>query len=108
MLDNVLAREARKLVGMGRRGRSRRIPIDALELVAVALILNRDLKVSIAHGLQLAMELVAAPDGRINVGSLAALQFELGHLRATLAAAVDDAIEGVALRPRGRPQQRRS
>ncbi len=104
IIDNVLAREGRKLVGRGRQGKSRRISMVALELIAVALILNRDLGVSIARGLQLAVEIVAAPQGRINIGSLSSLTFDLTHLREPLSLAVDDAIEGVAPRTRGRPR----
>ena len=102
-VDNVLAREASRFVGQGRRGKSRRISMDSLELIAVALILNRDLGVSIARGLQLAVEIVASPEGRVNIGSLGSLTFDLPHLRAPLGLAVDDAIEGVAPKTRGRP-----
>ena len=104
LLDNVLSREARKLVGPGRQGKSRRISMDALELIAVALILNRDLGVSLTRALQLAMEIVASPEGRINIGSLGSLTFDLAHLRAPLELAVDEAIEGVAPKTRGRPR----
>ena len=42
-LDNILSREASHLVPRGARGKSRRISAHVLELVAVALLLKRDL-----------------------------------------------------------------
>ena len=104
LLDNVLSREARKLLGPGRRGKSRRISMDAIELIAIALILNRDLGVSLARALQLAVEVVASPAGRINIGSLGSLTFDLQHLREPLEHAINEAIEGVAPKTRGRPR----
>ena len=103
VIDNVLSREARSLVGRGRRGKSRRISVDALEQIAVALILHRDLGVGIARGLQLALELLAAPHGHVAIGTLGSLSFDLKHLRDTIERATDDALEGIAQRTRGRP-----
>jgi hypothetical protein len=102
-LDNVLAREGRSLIGAGSRGRSRRISIDMLERIAVALILNRDLGVSIAKGLALAEKVVDSPSSQVNVGSLSTLTFDLPRLRKALERSIDETLEGVAERIRGRP-----
>ena len=104
VLDNVLSREGRALLGRGSRGRSRRISIAALERIAIALILNRDLGVSVAKGLQLAEAIISSPIGQAAVGSLGVLAFDLPLLRRTLELAVDDALEAVAPRTRGRPR----
>jgi hypothetical protein len=106
-LDNILAREARSILKKGRRGRSRRIPIDALEQIAIALVLSRDLGVGVARGLQLAMLIVASPQGHIPVGTLGSLVFDLEHLRAPLNLAVEEAIEGIEPRTRGRPRDKK-
>jgi hypothetical protein len=103
ILDNVLAREARSLIRIGRRGRSRRIPIDALERVAIALILNRDLGVSVAKGLELADRVLDSPASPVMVGSLGALTFDVPRLRAALELSIAEALESVGQRPRGRP-----
>jgi hypothetical protein len=102
-LDNVLAREGRSLLSAGSRGRSRRISIDMLERIAVALILNRDLGVSIAKGLALAEEVVGSPSSQVTVGLLSTLTFDLPRLRKALERSIDEALEGVAERTRGRP-----
>jgi len=103
-LDNLLAREGRSLIGIGSRGRRRRIPIDVLELVAVAMILNRDLGVSIAKRLDLAAQVVAAPMSPIPVGSLSSIAFDLARLRAALEQSIQDALESTAEPIRGRPR----
>jgi len=102
-LDNMLAREGRSLIGAGSRGRSRRISVDALERIAVALILNRDLGVSIAKGLALAEQVVGSPSSQVIVGSLSTLTFDLPRLRKALERSIDEALESVAERTRGRP-----
>jgi hypothetical protein len=106
VLDNILAREGRVLVGPGKRGKSRRITIAALERIAIALILNRDLGVSIARGLELASELLEAPAGTALVGSLGTLRFNVADLRRHLELAVSEALEAVGPALRGRPPAR--
>jgi hypothetical protein len=105
-LDNILSREGRGLLARGRQGRSRRIQIDALERITVALILKRDLGVGITRGLQLAAALLVAPGGQAAVGVLGTLTLDVPRLRRTLEIAVDDALEGVAPKLRGRPRLR--
>src|ERR1035437_28305 len=103
-LDNVLARDGRSLLATGTRGRSRRIPTETLERVAVALILNRDFGVSIARGFALAEQIFESPALPIAVGSLSALAFDLPKLRHALEYSVSEALESVAERTRGRPR----
>lgn len=103
VLDNILAREARSLVKPGSRGRSRKIPINALEKIAVALVFNRDLGVSIARGLELASRILAEQDSPLSAGSLITVTFDVRRLRAALEHSVSEALESVAERTRGRP-----
>jgi hypothetical protein len=104
VLDNVLAREGRLLLATGSRGRRRRISLETLERVAVAMILNRDLGVSIARGLELAERIVESPALPISVGSLSALAFDLPRLHLLIELSVNEALESVAERTRGRPR----
>ncbi|MFI5233168.1 MAG: hypothetical protein ACHQSE_11735 [Gemmatimonadales bacterium] len=104
MLDNALAREARSLFLTGRRGRSRQIPVAALEQIAVAFVLNRDLGVSVAKGIELAQLILASPSAPVAIGSLGALTFDVSRLRRTLELAIDEALESVAEPARGRPR----
>lgn len=102
-LDNLLSREGRELLPRGRHGRSRRIPVPVVERVAVAMILNRDLGVSVATGLELGGRILAAPNAPVAAGSLSSLTFDVPRLRAELARSIDEALESVAERTRGRP-----
>ena len=108
VLDNVLAREARSLVSAGRRGRNRRLPVAALEQIAVALVLNRDLGVSIARGLELGALILASPASPIAIGGLATLMFDSSRLCRALDLAVGDALESIAEPLRGRPRSSKS
>ncbi|HVT37862.1 MAG TPA: hypothetical protein VHE78_02345 [Gemmatimonadaceae bacterium] len=103
VLDNLLTREAKALVGAGRRGKERRISFVVLEQIALALLLKRDLGVSLAKGLELATAIAQSPSGEIAVGSLGSLRYEHSGLRSPLEAALADALEEVAPLRRGRP-----
>jgi len=104
ILDNVLARECSSFILTGRRGRSRQIPIAALERIAVAFILNRDLGVSLARGLELAEQVVGSPSASVAVGSLGKLTFDVSRLRQMLELSISEALESVAEPLRGRPR----
>jgi hypothetical protein len=103
VLDNLLTREAKALVGVGRRGKDRRISFLVLEQLALALLLKRDLGVSLAKGLELAAAIVRSPTGEVAVGSLGMLRYEPTGLRLPLETALADALEEVAPPRRGRP-----
>jgi hypothetical protein len=102
-LDNILAREARHLLPDGRQGRSRRLPVATLETLAIALILNRDIGIPVSKGIDLAESLRKAPNQEIGIGRLGKLHFDVAGLRPSLSAAIDEAIEEVHPRRRGRP-----
>ena len=103
VLDNLLTREAKALVGVGRRGKDRRISFLVLEQLALALLLKRDLGVSLAKALELAAAIAHSPTGEIAVGSLGTLRYVHSGLRSPLEAALADALEEVAPPRRGRP-----
>ena len=105
-LDNILAREASSCVSAGNRGQSRRIPVAALDRIAVAFVLNRDLGVSLTKGIEIAGLIIGSPGSPIAIGSLGALTFDIAELRRTLERAVDEALESVAEPARGRPRSR--
>lgn len=104
-LDNVLAREGRALLPTGRHGRARRIPVRAIETVALALVLNRDLCTSISKGLELSAALLASPTvGSVELGSLGRLTFDVEAFRRLIEEAVAESIEETATPQRGRPR----
>jgi hypothetical protein len=101
-LDNALAREARQLIGGGRRGRSRRIPLPVLERLAIAFILTRDLGVGLARGLDLAEQIVNADGRPVSFGSLGELSFDTARLSRALERSIGDVLESTAEPLRGR------
>ena len=104
ILDNVLAREGRSLIAKGSRGMRRRIPLDALERIAIAFILNRDLGISIERGIELAGRILDSPAQHVSIGSLGALTFDAPRLRKALELSIYEALESVPERTRGRPR----
>ena len=108
VLDNILAREAKELVGTGRRGKGRRLSVELVERLAVAMVLNRDLGMPVATALGVAEKLVQAPTNTITAGSLLSLSLDVGRLRSVLATALSDALEESPLPRRGRPRSTRN
>ena len=103
LLDNILAGAATPIVPPGRRGRSRQIRFETIEIVAVALILQRDLGVPIAKGIRAGRSLVQAHGHTIPIGSLGAIHFDLDRLRAAIEQALVEALEHFIPARRGRP-----
>ena len=103
-LDNALAREARPLIGQGRRGRTRQIPLPVLERLAIAFVLTRDLGVGLAKGLDLAEQLIIADGAPVPFGSLGELSFDSARLRRALERSIGDVLESTAEPFRGRPR----
>lgn len=106
-LDNILGREAKLLVPEGRQGKSRRLQMATIETLSIALLLNRDLKIPIAKGIELAESLRTSPNQEIGIGRLGKLHFDVAGLRPSLVAAVNEAIEEVHPSRRGRPASTR-
>jgi hypothetical protein len=79
--------------------------MQTVELLAMTLLLQRDLGLSIPRSLNLAGRL-QAQQGEVQLGVLASLHFDLARLRSVLqqalAAAVEDHIEPRRGRPRSR------
>src|SRR5471032_841254 len=84
--------------------RSRRIPIPALERISIALILNRDVGITIARGLEVAEKILGGASQHLQLGPLATLAFDVAKLRAALERSIEDALESVAEPTRGRPR----
>ncbi len=102
-LDNILSREASHLVPRGARGKSRRISVHVLELVAVALVLKRDLGIPIVRGLDLATKLGESVSGEIPFGRYGTLRFNIHPLRSAIQQSIADIVEQTVPPVRGRP-----
>ena len=102
-LDNILSREATHLLPRGARGKSRRISLNVLELIAIALVLKRDLGIPIARGLDLATKLVESASGEIQIGRVGSLRFNINPLRYAMQQSIADIVEQTVPPERGRP-----
>ena len=107
-LDNILAREARRLLPAGRHGRSRRVSIAVVEVIGLGLVLSRDLGSPISKSLGLAERLLASSgNGVLGLGTLGHLAFDVVKFRRAIEHAVAESIEQTPTPSRGRPRVRR-
>lgn len=101
-LDNILTREASSLLPLGRQGKSRQIPVAAVEQICVALLLQRELGTPIAKSLQIAQQLLEGA-GQAAIGKLGAITFDLPRIRRSLHQAIAQTLEEGSNPTRGRP-----
>ena len=87
----------------GVRGKSRRISAHVLELIAVALVLKRDLGIPISRGLDLATRLAESVSGEIPFGRFGTLRFNINPLRSAMQQSIADIVEQTVPPERGRP-----
>lgn len=104
-LDNILTGPASSLVPTGRNGRSRTIPLVVIESLAIALLLERDLGISVSRGLTLADQLARKPADGIAIGALGSLHFDVARLKSILQNALSDVVDGRTRPKRGRPSR---
>ena len=106
-LDNILTGPARPLIPPGINGRSRTIQLVVIEIIAIALLLERDLGISMSRGLTLASEFIREPTTDIAIGSLGSLHFDVARLKSILQNALNDVLDGQSRPKRGRPSHAR-
>jgi hypothetical protein len=104
-LDNILSREGKHLIRAGKQGRRRRIDAGTLEPIAIAIVLQRELGVPLARGLQLSGQIAADPSGQLAIGRLGTLSIDVRALRSHLKLALADVLEQTDIPTRGRPRR---
>ena len=102
-LDNMLSHKLGLPVNRGRQGRTRVINEMLIEQLAVALLLQRDLGVTLRRAVGIAGQLVASSSHQVGVGMLASLHFDLPALRLVLQSALADVVQDRVPIKRGRP-----
>ena len=115
-LDNLLGRIGAGVVGQGRQGVERRIPVALLEELALTVELSRRAGIPAREAFDLARALLGriqldptrpgvSPDfiGSVSLGPFVQLGADLHALRDELQARLEVAIESVVRRRRGRP-----
>jgi hypothetical protein len=103
-LDNLLSHSRGTVVPVGRRGRSRQLTYGAVERIAIAMLLNRDLSMPLGAALDVAESLIAG-DGRCRIGSVGSLSFDLRDVRSSLGRAIATTLEEIPHPRRGRPRR---
>jgi len=105
-LDNLLSRNALPGVEKRRRGIARRLTPDVVVAIRLAKELSEVLGVSPGSVLSIASRIEREDCRVLEVGGFAALHVDLLSLRASTLARLDNAVEVVGRRQRGRPPKR--
>lgn len=103
-LDNILSRHSVRGFERGTRGLARRISLDSIEQVAIAIDLARDFSIPISLALAFAEQALASREGVVTSpdGHLA-IHADLDRIRKDLHGRLSEAIEYVIPPRRGRP-----
>jgi hypothetical protein len=102
--DNALFALRDRLELHGRQGKAREISLNQLELLAVVLLLQRDLGISLGDAFPLARTLVGSESGVAKLGVLGSLHFDMPRLRSVLQQALAGTVEDYVAPLRGRPK----
>ena len=102
-LDNLLSRNPLPGVEKKRRGLTRRFPREIAVVVKLASDLGTTLELPIGTLLGLAHEIERSNRRRVSIGEFMTLEVDLGALRASTSARLDEAVEVIGRRRRGRP-----
>jgi hypothetical protein len=105
-LDNLIVHAGRSAVPAGRSGSSRSMSLEIVERFALAMLLQRDLDLTLLKSMELAEQL-QLDSGAVQLGVLGSLRFDMTRLRSVLQQALASAIEEHAVPSRGRPRKER-
>jgi hypothetical protein len=101
-LDNVLSHNRVSGVAQERQGVARRLTVDGLVVLALAVLLIRELGLSTSKAIAVA-QLVARNEGRYTVPQGLTLALDLSRFRADLLERLERAVEIAPVPKRGRP-----
>lgn len=99
-LDNLLLRLGPTHLAPGRQGVERRIPVNMLPELFLAVEFSRTLDAPVRQAFELARRSLA---GDSSVGTFARLAVDIESVQAEVEERLSAAIESVVRRPRGRP-----
>lgn len=102
-IDNLVRRYCRGAIPAGSQGASRSIPSATVEVIALALLLKRDLGMPFRRGWQIATELLHGGAQRVPVGILGTLEYDVPRLKAVVRQALADSVQDTSPIRRGRP-----
>lgn len=101
-LDNLLSRNVLPGIEKKRRGLARRFPRETAIVVKLAADLATAFNLPIGKVLAMAHEIERADRRLVPIGRFATLELDLAALRESTSARLDEAVEVIGRRPRGR------
>ena len=104
-LDNTLSHYRVQGVTQERQGISRRLPVESLTILAIALALVNDLETPLAKALTLATALVTS-GGELTLSTGINIKLDIEQTTASLLERLEHAVEIAPLPRRGRPPQK--
>ena len=104
-LDNTLSHWSVQGVSQTRQGVSRKLSIEALNILAIALTLIHDLSTPVATAIDIAMQLTQS-GGRIALRDGITMELDIQRVTAALLERLEHAVEIAPLPRRGRPPQK--
>ena len=106
-LDNALSHNRVSGVAQQRQGVSRRLTVEALVSLALAILLVRELGLPIAKAIAVA-ENLAKNEGRYNASRGLMLTLDLSSFRTDLLERLENAVEIAPVPKRGRPHKNKT
>lgn len=103
-LDNTLSHYPVQGVSQAKQGVARRLPIESLNILGIALTLIQDLSLPTAKALELATTLLRT-DGRTILSRGTQVQVDIQEIKSALLDRLEHAVEIAPLPRRGRPPQ---
>ena len=107
-LDNLLSRNSLPGVERKRRGVARRLNTDVAIIIGLARELSTALEIPLGSALHFSQRVAGSDPAPIELGEFTTLHIDQRSLRASITARLDNAVEAVGRRRRGRPRSKRS
>lgn len=101
-LDNLLSRNTLQGVEKKKRGVARRLTPDVVVVIRVAKEIADALQLSIGSLFGASQQIAMTDRGELDLGHFATLRIDMPALRSTTLARLDEAVEAVGRRQRGR------
>ena len=105
-LDNILSHNPIKGAHRVRQGKARRLPLDTILVLAIGLRLTTSLEIPLTHAMDLADRVLK--DHHLNLGNGLSLSVDVPSIREQILDRLQQAVETVPIKRRGRPAGSRS
>jgi hypothetical protein len=104
-IDNTLSHFSVQGVTQARQGIARKLSVESLIILSIALTLIHDLDVPVGNAVDVGTQIVEG-HGRFKLSLSVTLEIDLQHINAVLLERLEHAVEMAPLPRRGRPPQK--